>query len=283
MAQTQIKIDAVNKSVKSLVTSIRARFRKAPAPDPFATQPRKQDRETLFFEGARPFDEFLKENQLWEGDSPLRLHLGCGQKGFDGYINVDYPSDKHTVMKNLPADVFADVLQLKCSPGSVSEIRLHHVFEHFSRVSALAQILRWSDWLKVGGHLIVETPDLEGLFRTFLRTQDHKVRMGLVRHIVGDQSSEWGYHLDQWWGERYRQTLETLGYTIEAIRKSNWPTEPWLSDVLVKARLDRRLSPDEALRAAEAILRQSMVHPSEEPTLRVWIEQLQKLLTEAKS
>ena len=232
----------------------------------------------IHFQGECPFDEFLAENGLWERSTNLKLHLGCGQKIFQNYINIDYPSHKHTVMKDIQADVYSNILEIFCNPYSVSEIRLHHVFEHFNRVTALAQLFRWSQWLQDGGKLIIETPDLEGMAKTFLKTRDHAVRMGIARGIAGDQSSDWGYHLEHWWPDRYVKTLSAMGYQIEAVASERWEQKPFLSNVVVIAIKKSLMKPYELRDVLYTILRESMINETEQKTFEVWKVQLDNLL-----
>jgi hypothetical protein len=241
---------------------------------------RKENRPGVRFIESGRLDAFLREQNLWDGISDLKLHLGCGQKVFEGYVNIDYPSEHHAVMSDIQADVFADILKLDCSRGAVAEIRLHHVFEHFNRVTGLAQIFRWALWLKPGGRLIIETPDIEGMARTFLNTRDHAVRMGLARHIAGDQSSPWGYHFEHWWPERYVRTLEALNFRIEAVASERWEHTPFLSNVVVVAALKSQADPDSMKAALYEILRDSMINATEEPTFQVWKTQLDELLAQ---
>ena len=84
-------------------------------------------------------------------ERPIRLHLGCGEKYLEGYVNIDYPPDEHSVQVSSPADVYADITELSYEPGSVAEVRLHHVFEHFDRVTALSLLIDWYAWLEEGG------------------------------------------------------------------------------------------------------------------------------------
>ncbi len=68
----------------------------------------------------------------------MKLHLGCGQKYLDGYINIDYPlTSEHSVQQNSVADELANLMELRYKPGTIDEIRLHHVFEHFSQSNGL--------------------------------------------------------------------------------------------------------------------------------------------------
>src|SRR5512139_881733 len=88
-----------------------------------------------------------------------KLHLGCGTRYLDGYVNIDHPPSEHTVQHALVADRYADINDLHYPAGEIDEVRLHHVFEHFPRQIALALLCRWTDWLKPGGLLRIETPD----------------------------------------------------------------------------------------------------------------------------
>ena len=121
---------------------------------------------------------------LWKEGQPLRLHLGCGENRFDGYVNVDYQPSEHTVQRRIAADLFADITTLDLPDLTVDEVRLHHVFEHFNRPSALALLIRWHRWLKTGGRLHIETPDLMGNAELLLSDLSWKTKMALVRHIA---------------------------------------------------------------------------------------------------
>lgn len=61
-----------------------------------------------------------------------KIHLGCGERYLEGYLNIDFPSSEHH-----------NLLEFSYEKESVSEIRLHHVFEHFDRATALALFSPW--------------------------------------------------------------------------------------------------------------------------------------------
>ena len=208
----------------------------------------------------------------------LRLHLGCGEQHLDGYVNIDYPPTEHNVMC-VKADVFANITQLDFPPGSVDEIRLHHVFEHFSRVTALAMLIRWQSWLKVGGTLWIETPDVLGSARTLVSNASLKVKMGVIRHMAGDQAASWAYHVDHWWPERYQHTLTALGFEVPEIRRTSWPQEPFLANVEAIARKRAEIPVESQLAAADRLLWESTVAPVEKPTWEVWCQQLRAVLS----
>jgi predicted SAM-dependent methyltransferase len=66
-------------------------------------------------------------------DAETKLHLGCGQRHLEGYINIDFPASEHSVQDKSVADIQADITQLSYPASSIDEVRLHHVFEHFPR------------------------------------------------------------------------------------------------------------------------------------------------------
>lgn len=209
--------------------------------------------------------------------APLRLHLGCGATILEGYVNVDHPQRHHNVMTVRP-DVGIDLLSLDLPAASVDEVRLHHVFEHFSRVQALALLIRWQRWLKPGGVLRLETPDLEGNLRRFLSSSEEPLRSAIVRHMVGDQAANWGYHLDQWWPGRFDRTLRELGFETVSVESIAWPNWPYLASIDVTARKGGERTLAEQLAAADRILWDSTVADVEVPTYDAWRRQLRALL-----
>jgi len=215
--------------------------------------------------------------ELGNPATPLRLHLGCGEQYLEGYTNIDYPPSEHAVMQ-VKADRYADITTLQYPPGSVDEIRLHHVFEHFNRVTALALLIRWHEWLKPGGILHIETPDLEGSAKIILSNLPWPIKSATVRHLAGDHADSWAYHIDHWFPERFRHTLEKLGFSDILTSASNWPHEPYLANVTVTAKKISSLSRADLVQAADQILLESTVSTSEQATYAIWKNQLRMLL-----
>ncbi|MHB1011372.1 MAG: glycosyltransferase [Desulfobacteria bacterium] len=225
--------------------------------------------------GGNMFLEEVVERGLWREGEPLRLHLGCGENRMDGYVNVDYPPSEHNVMRTV-ADVHADIATLVLPDRSVDEIRLHHVFEHFNRVTALALLIRWHGWFKDGGKLVIETPDIVGSAKTLLSDVPLNVKMGVVRHLAGDQAASWAYHVDHWFPERFEHTLGALGFDRVVASASSWPMPPYLSNVEVTARKGRTVRMVDQLAAADRLLWESTVAPAEKPTWEIWRRQLRE-------
>jgi hypothetical protein len=212
------------------------------------------------------------------GDS-VRLHLGCGERRFPGYINVDYPRSEHTVQLTTGADIFADVTKLELPPESVDEIRHHHMFEHFSRFDALALLIRWQEWLKVGGLLHIETPDTLGCARD-LANADFKTQQAILRHLFGSHEAEWAYHLDGWYESKFVQVLSGLGFDVQC-HDWKWPDWPYLSNVTVLAHKKTRLSREQLLEQADDFLKLSVVNLSAPTELALhahWCGELRRAL-----
>lgn len=219
----------------------------------------------------------LKEKGFWVEGKPLRLHLGCGETHFDGYTNIDFPPSKHSVM-NVKADIFADITKLSFPRQSVDEIRLQHVFEHFSRVHALALLVHWHEWLKVGGILHLETPDIEGCAKIFLSDIPFRSKMKIVRHLAGDQTDSWGFHIDHWFAERFEHTLTAMGFEIASIERRALEKDPYLANVVVIAKKTKNLSRSYLRAIAENLLKESTISRRENASLNQWKSQLRAAL-----
>jgi hypothetical protein len=152
-----------------------------------------------------------------------RLHLGCGTRYLDGYTNIDHPPTEHTVQVHLVADLYKDITKLQYQNASIDEIRLHHVFEHFPRQIALALLCRWSEWLKPGGILRIETPDVMKCASALVSPfSSMSIRQQVIRHLFGSHEASWAAHWDGWYRERFKNTLSILGFKDLKFIQSNW-------------------------------------------------------------
>jgi len=219
----------------------------------------------------------LADRKLWIPGTPLRLHLGCGEQHMDGYVNIDYPQENHNV-QTPKADFEADILALDFPSDSVDEIRLHHVFEHFPRVRACGLLIRWREWLRPGGRLLIETPDLVGSAKMLLSDAPWQHKTALVRHLAGDQADKWAFHVDHWFPERFQRTFEELGFAEVQTQSTVWGRAPYLCNVIATASKGDPRTREQQLEAAERLLRWSLVAPEEEPMLVVWMKELHGFL-----
>ena len=151
-----------------------------------------------------------------------KLHLGCGERYLKGYINIDFPSSEHTVQKKSVADEHHNLLELAYEAGSVDEIRLHHVFEHFDRPTALGLLFAWNTWLKDGGILRIEVPDyfFSGLLSLFSPLK--KMRLVATRHIFGSHEASWAIHAEGWTRTSLRDALKLAGFELVKTRRNYW-------------------------------------------------------------
>ena len=147
----------------------------------------------------------------------VKLHLGCGEKYLEGYVNIDFPEGEHTVMRP-KADIYGDIQNLSYAENSVDEIRSHHMFEHFVRAEALKLLVRWRKWLKPGGLLVIETPDFLTSAQAYCNAFSMRRKSQLVRHIIGSQEAGWAQHKDLWDKQKFSFVLKKMGFYDLVIR-----------------------------------------------------------------
>jgi len=221
----------------------------------------------------------LKNLGLTRSGSPLRLHLGCGEQHFDGYVNVDYPPSEHTCQTVIGADVFADITKLRFPANTVDEYRLHHVFEHFKRSEALALIIIWHEALKVGGRVQIETPDIDGCAKQLASNIPFAMKQAVLRHTFGSQEASWAIHFDGWSEEKYRHVFGALGFTVQT-SSTKWPHPPHLANVQCCATKTRAMTRHELLATADQLLLEYIVAdvPSERGMCDVWRQAMRDFL-----
>jgi predicted SAM-dependent methyltransferase len=218
----------------------------------------------------------LQNSGLWNGKNPLNLHLGCGETHFNGYINIDFPPSEHTVQITSKADVYADLNKLSFPQETVSEIRSHHVFEHFNRSKAMALLCKWHQWLKVGGTLVIETPDF-GASLNLLQNPSLSFaqKQVVMRHVFGSHEADWAIHCDGWYKEKYEHILKYLGFENIRFEFTQWKLT---HNIIVRATKSQNCFDIVLQQKAKALLREHMVDnsSSEENMWQVWCKEFQQ-------
>lgn len=207
-----------------------------------------------------------------------RLHLGCGDRRLRRYVNIDLPPQDGVASGQSRPDIEANILQLDCAPGQVSEIRLHHVFEHFERAVALALLVRWHDWLRADGMIVIETPDFDACVAD-LPGRTMPERLLILRHLFGSQEAAWAQRRDGWSETRFEHVLGELGYREIGFTATQSDSHGLLRNVVVEARRGL-LGREVRVKAARTLLRLSMngAGPTEEQLLGRWIGSFEEAL-----
>lgn len=135
-----------------------------------------------------------------------KLELGMGIKRHPGYTTVD-------IRPEVKPDFIGDFRTMTFC--NLDEVRSHHLFEHFSREESLEVLKQWNTWLKPKGQLVIETPDFEGICRDF-----HKDPYWMTRHAYGSQESDWAFHKDGWYEDKFKEILPKVGFTLLSVRKT---------------------------------------------------------------
>jgi hypothetical protein len=204
--------------------------------------------------------------------TPLKLHLGCGQNYFQGYQNIDFPLSEHSVQTATVADLHADLLALSYRSGTVDEIRLHHVFEHFPRHTACALVASWQSWLKTGGRLRIEVPDLVRTGLAAINPFSSGARRAVAeRHLFGSHEARWAAHHEGYSRARLCGLTRAYGFSVERIKRTTWRGTFNIDMCVTKRRV---LTRSECEAAAYQYLKQFLLDdtPSELRLLETWMK-----------
>jgi len=195
----------------------------------------------------------------------------------EGYHNIDYPPSEHTVQTNTHVDEYADIRNLRYPARTVDEIRLHHVFEHFSRPVACALVAIWWSWLKPDGLLHIEVPDFDRTAWSVLNPfGSDKLRYVALRHIFGSQEAAWAVHQEGWSPKRMNQLLVHMGFGAIKVKKNSYQGTYNFEIFAIKCRTD--LSKHDFEPLARAFLSKYNVNdtPTEERVLAAWMDTYQQ-------
>jgi predicted SAM-dependent methyltransferase len=141
----------------------------------------------------------------------MKLHLGCGNKILEGFINVD-------IRPNEGVDIIDNIGILESiEKESVEFIYCCHVLEHFGRFEYLEVLKRWYEVLLKGGTLRLSVPDLEKVFEQYKNGTSLKKLLGF---LYGGQTYPQNYHYIGFDFNSLKEDLEMIGF--KNIRLWDW-------------------------------------------------------------
>jgi predicted SAM-dependent methyltransferase len=137
-------------------------------------------------------------------------NLGCGNKKWDGWINVDLHSNI--------SDIKCDLRKLEIASDSADAVAAIHVLEHFYEWEVADLLTEWKRVLKPGGKMILELPCMDKVFAYVTNCVHSKEPLqpfmtlmalyGDPKHKSIPMTHKWG-----WFQNPLRNMLESVGMT----------------------------------------------------------------------
>tara|TARA_Y100000401_G_scaffold117565_1_gene127170 strand:+ start:3378 stop:3911 length:534 start_codon:yes stop_codon:yes gene_type:complete len=142
----------------------------------------------------------------------MKLHLGCGDKIIDGFVNVD-------IRKNVGVDLIDDISLLSSiKNNSVDLIYACHVLEHFDRNNYEKVLKRWYEVLSAEGVLRLSVPDLGKVFHSYV--EDGIELEQLMGFLYGGQTYKENYHYVGFDKSTLSKKLKNIGF--KRVEEWNW-------------------------------------------------------------
>ena len=140
----------------------------------------------------------------------MKLHLGCGSKHMDGYVNIDIEKWAGGV------DIETDARDLSMyQTETVDHIFSHALLEHIAPWDTVPTLAEWFRVLKSNGTIQIEVPDLERIFEDWLvnRTLGEKEAIdNIFGGLSPDKRYERQYHLTGFTYDKLTRMMKEVGF-----------------------------------------------------------------------
>jgi SAM-dependent methyltransferase len=135
--------------------------------------------------------------------SPLKLHLGCGERYLPGFVHVDARQLDHV-------DVVANIEDLSAFPDNSADMIYHvAVLEHIGRYDTVPTLIEWKRVLKPGGILRSSVPNFEAFVKAYQQFNDLELLLGL---LYGGQTYDENLHYTMFDRKYYTKCLTEAGF-----------------------------------------------------------------------
>jgi predicted SAM-dependent methyltransferase len=137
----------------------------------------------------------------------VKLHLGCGKKRLEGWVNVDIEN----------ADVNCDIRKLPFEDESAEKVMAIHVFEHVPYAEKDDVLAEWYRVIEPDGLLILELPCMDKVINYIRNTKELAPNM-VMWPLFGDPSTiktehdlhKWCYSRDELASLLYRAGFKSV-------------------------------------------------------------------------
>ena len=153
----------------------------------------------------------------------IKLHLGCGDYWFDGYINIDHGTYGGTDMK-------IDIKELPFQGKVVEIIEAYEVLEHFNRYEADDLLNEWKRVLIDGGKVRISVPNMDGLIEKYATNKEETIKM-----IYGYEDNPG--HKQGYTQETLKLLFEEHGFKDVVISTDSLPERPNEPQLVLEAHL----------------------------------------------
>jgi len=138
-----------------------------------------------------------------EESEGINLNIGCGQKIWKGFVNIDFPNN----YSGLKPDIECDIRKIPLPDNHADSIYAIHVLEHFYRWETEDVLKEWIRILKPGGKLVIEVPCLDKVLKIMLsyfmnqKPMDERVTMfalyGDYKYKVPEMIHRWCFYTSE--------------------------------------------------------------------------------------
>ena len=192
------------------------------------------------------------------GETMIKLNIGCGSRPLEGFINVDQ-DDLKTLRRRYPNQVFSDTLiiknynifELPFGEGTVDNLNADGLLEHLSFKDEPRFLYEVHRVLKQGGTFDFSVPDFEKTCIAWLKAEDdwkdffsdcpeaiqknhwfgtnsygYENRWGYITAtFYGSQNGKGQFHQNCYSKGKIRKMLAKVGFEVLKIEQFRWKTD----------------------------------------------------------
>lgn len=172
-----------------------------------------------------------------------RLHVGCGRRILEGYINIDLHIALDFKYINLLPDtriLEADICNIPLPDECAEEILCEHVLEHLYPEQAHEALWELARLSRPGGLLKVSVPNFEYFVNNFHKLKDDPLLSKNMQYAIlcNTRYADMSPHRSLWWFDSLRELVDDVGFEI-TYTKSETEDELYIEAIRRKTRVVR--------------------------------------------